>query len=123
MPYTISGPEGQGCLRLNYEGEVTSPEILDCLTKTIAQAAKTGNFKILADCRRMTGGHSKMVLEFVASVLAEKVPPAGFREAVLLPDEDELMGFAEHYERSARELGYEVRLFREEKEAFDWLLK
>ncbi|HCC46708.1 MAG TPA: hypothetical protein DEQ38_01095 [Elusimicrobia bacterium] len=123
MPYTIKAPEGQGCLRLTYEGEVTSQEILDCLTKTIAMAAKTGNFKILADCRRMTGGHSKMVLEFVASVLAEKVPPAGFREAVLLPDAEERKDFAEHYERSARELGYEVRLFLEEGEALDWLLK
>lgn len=123
MPYTINAAEDQRWLRLNYEGEVTSQEILDCLTKTIALAGKTGTFKILADCRRMTGGHSRMVLEFVASVLAEKVPPAGFREAVLLPEAGALDGFAEHYEKAARELGYEVRLFGGEAEALDWLLK
>jgi len=120
MPFTIT--RETGCLRLNYEGEVTSGEILDCLTKTLALAGKTGCFRILADCSRMTGGHSRMVLDFVAAELAGKVAPAGFREAILLPAADSA-GYAEHYEETAREFGFEVRLFRDEAGALEWLLK
>lgn len=123
MPVTVTSVAGNAPhIHIDFEGEISSKDIIEGIQKTIAAAAGKC-YRILSDCRLLTGGHSKMVLDFVVSMMADTVPPDGFREAILMPAaESGMEDYARHFESAARRHGYTVRLFSDQDEALKWLL-
>ncbi len=122
MSYQITQTGAPPYILIQYLGEVTSKDLLDAVAEAAKLSQDSGLLLFLADCSRMSVGHSELVLRQVLTIIEQsKIPPA-FKEAILLPKAGTPVESASLYETTARNRGYNVRLFENKEDALKWLL-
>ncbi|MEI7527296.1 MAG: hypothetical protein WCK76_00015 [Elusimicrobiota bacterium] len=122
MSYQISKTGAPPYILIQYLGEVSSKDLLDAVAEAAKLSQDSGLLLFLADCSRMSVGHSELILRQVLNIIEQsKIPPA-FKEAILLPEAGTPVESARLYETTARNRGYNVRLFESKEDALKWLL-
>lgn len=122
MGYKIDKTGKPPYIRIKYLDLVTSRDIIDALNEALALSKVNDLYRVLADCSRVTVGHTVVDLyAVVAALVANNVPRAEFKEAVLLPRNEASDKDVQFYETAALNRGYAVRLFKTKDEAVEWL--
>ena len=117
MHYTIT--QGQGHLRAELFGRETVEQTQEFIGALTAAALKNGNKSVLVMVR-----NSRPIFKVDKYNIAEQFRRLAAQPAyrvALLADADELRASHEYIEILARQQGANVRAFRDEASALDWL--
>ena len=122
MSWEIEFDHKQGIVRLVYAENVTSQELLEAFNATVNLCKNKNTGKIIADCTKMTGGHSVKDLY----ILLSKFDPSysgELREAILVSNMSLLMRQSvKFYETACIASGLKVKVFENREKAMEWLL-
>ena len=120
MPYAVAFDPALALIRVTYSGTVSPGDLQQAFQEVFALCRTTSRDSILADCTRMTGGHTLFDLMDLISQFESRGVPHTFKEAVLM-NAPLNRRETEFYEIAAMNRGFNVRLFEGEKEAVAWL--
>ena len=120
MPYSVSLDPALALIRVTYSGTVSPVDLQQAFQEVFTLCRKTNRDSILADCTRMTGGHTLFDLIDLISQFEPRGVPHTFKEAVLMHAPFNRRE-TEFYETAAMNRGFNVRLFECEAEAVVWL--
>lgn len=121
MPITTSLHKEQDFLEIIYSGQVTKEDLFDALLASSQLMQQHQCYRVLANCTQLTGGHTIVDLAVLLSGLDHSQVSSKFREAVLVPEDKNLIYLTEFYEMNARTKGYNVQMFRDRQVALVWL--
>jgi hypothetical protein len=117
MHYTIV--QGNGHLRAELYGRETASETQDFIRAVTEEALKNGNTMVLVSVR-----HSRPIFKVDQYRIAEQFRRLAANpkyRIALLADSDEVRASHEYIEVLARQQAANVRAFRDEASALDWL--
>ena len=104
-----------------FRDSLSPTELVAAVRDAVAVARAHGAHLFLADCLRLTGGHSVFDLFALAERLPELGLPRGSREALIMPSAPGAAFDAEFWETVCRNRGFEVRGFTSREQALAWL--
>jgi hypothetical protein len=105
-----------------YTGVVSSDELFDSITSTIACAREHQIFLLLADCRTFEGGHDVADLKRMAQFLISSNVNAAFKEAMLVPAQRDASNNIYFWSFLSQANGLNIKPFEHRQYALDWLL-
>lgn len=120
MPYSVALDPDLALIRVAYSEIVSPGDLQQAFQEVFTLCRTTGRHSILADCTRMTGGHTLFDLMELISQFEPRGVPRTFKEAVLMHSPLNRRE-TEFYEIAAMNRGFNVRLFECEEEAVAWL--
>lgn len=120
MPWKSQILPGLPIIETIFEGRISAQDLAAAVAEVVDLARQHHVTLILADCRKLEGGHSITSLYQAA----ESVRACGvtyFKEAVLLPALPEAQGHVAFWETTAVNRGFEVKIFGNRDDAMSWL--
>ena len=120
MPYSAAFDPALALIRVTYSGTVSPGDLQQAFQDVFTLCHTTSRYSILADCTRMTGGHTLFDLMNLISQFEPRGVPRTFKEAVVMNSPLNRRE-TEFYEIAAMNRGFNVRLFECEAEAVAWL--
>ncbi|NCA83342.1 MAG: STAS/SEC14 domain-containing protein [Opitutae bacterium] len=120
MPCSVALDPDLALIRVAYSGTVSPGDLQQAFQDVFTLCRNTSCYSILADCTRMTGGHTLFDLMDLISQFEPRGVPRTFKEAVLMNSPLNRRE-TEFYEVAAKNRGFNVRLFECEEEAVAWL--
>lgn len=122
MPWQIIHHADTRIIETRYAGMMSEAELSEAMEATLAEAREHGEVRFLGDCTDLLGGHSVGSLYELAKTLEIRGTPHTAREAVVLPRLESTVQEVEFWETTARNRGYDVRVFKSREAALRWLL-
>jgi hypothetical protein len=121
MSWTINYSLENKIIELEYINIVTPDELQSAFEATVKLSMQNKTFSVLADCRKLTGGHTL----FDLLNLVEQVENVDFlrlfKEAVILPPGQIPADKVEFWKTACTNRGLEVKIFEDTEEAKSWL--
>ncbi len=117
MDFTIE--QGTGCVRAELFGRQTVEQTQQFIAALVAEVRKNGSTAVLVSVR-----NSRPIFKVDQHRIAEQFRSLAAQPAyrvALVADSDELRASHEYIEVLARQQGANVRAFRDEASALDWL--
>ena len=118
MSWNITFDKVSRVVEATYSGTVTTPELQAGCAATLDVCREHHTSLVLSDCSRLESGFSMVDLYDLARSVAT-VP--AFREAVLLPADSDALDAVRFWEVTATNRGVLVRLFKDRRQAIEWL--
>lgn len=122
MPWNSSLVDSHPIVETCFMGEVSLKEPEDAVSKTLALAHESDRHLLLADCARMTGGHSSLDLYSLADLLRANSRKVPLREAIILSDSPAMLEMIRFWRSICANRGLAVQLFNDRKSAVEWLI-
>jgi hypothetical protein len=123
MSWEVKVDDKKQMVILKYQGTVTALELKESVYETGKVVIETGINNIFTDCTEMTWGHGVFDLISIISEYDAIGVTHSIKEAVLLPKNEIARSNVEFYETACFNRGYNVKMFGDIEQAFDWLLK
>jgi len=123
MPHEIKVNKQYDLVEIAYIGLITPGELVAVVEETMVLARGNGILKFFADCTTMIGGHSITDLYGLISLYESIGVPHGMKEAILLPALTSAAADVRFYETACYNKGYNVKVFKNSKDALNWLVE
>lgn len=121
MSWTVNVCPDHPVIEIGFSGRVTAEELADAFRATVELARAQGITRVIGDCTAMTGAeHTLFDLYFLADAGTTIGMP--WREAVLVPADNQSAEKMKFWETTCANRGLSVRLFHVRQAALDWLL-
>lgn len=121
MPWSSSFDASHNVIELVYFGSVSSKELIEAVDAAIEISKKKNTKLVLADCIKMTGGHSLLDLWALVNIYFTR-DLRGLKEAIVLPSLKSSGQFVRFYETASLNRGLNVKVFSDIAEAREWLV-
>lgn len=123
MPWTVTFIAEPGIVETTYAGRLTTEELRDAVTATLALASERRTNRYLGDCTGLE--HSSSASDTYALTRFYETLPIDrlSKEAILLPASEDAERDMRFYETTTRNRGFNVRVFRTRQEAISWLVE
>ena len=122
MPVRSEYNKENNFVEVVYTGNISNEELIEAVLASVHLAREKGSFLFLADCTKMTGGHSIVDLYELISLYEKLEIPRNMREAIILPVIPEPVDKVRFYETASTNRGYTVRIFDDREQALVWLI-
>jgi hypothetical protein len=123
MPWTARLNAEAAIVEITYVGVLTRVDLTAAALAALDVARAHDNWRILADCTRLEGGHSITDLYFLAEAIATSGVAGLLKEAVLLPALPAVADDVQFWETTCSNRGLRVKVFGEREVALHWLLE
>lgn len=123
MPWSTTYLEDSQVVETIYSGRLTGEELREAAGATLTLAGKHQSTRLLADCRDLEGGHSVFDLYELAQLLDSQGWERNQREAILLPQRQEMVADVAFWKTTAGNRGYQIEIFTDRDKALQWLTK
>lgn len=110
-------------IEIHYCGILTRAELADAITEAMALVRQHGTALILGNCLSLEGGHSTTDLYFFAESIASTEIAASLKEAIIFPSIPDASDHVWFWESTCHNHGLMVRVFRDRRNALEWLLR
>jgi hypothetical protein len=121
MSWKIDYNAKDNIIELYYVDIVTPEDLKSAFEATVKNSIKYETGLIIADCRKLKGGHTLFDLVELIEEVETFDTERTLKEAVLLPPEQIPASSVEFWETACRNRGISVRLFDDRENAFNWL--
>jgi hypothetical protein len=114
-----------GILEVSFAGSPEISELKEAVSSSLKLCYEKRVTRVLADCTRLvTSGHDSIVSTYELGSFYETLKiEAIMKEAIILPESEKAATMMYFFETTARNRGFNVRVFPERNDALEWLLK
>jgi hypothetical protein len=105
-----------------FEGKISYNNIKDAVVEATKMAIKQKTRLFLSDCTELTRGSSIVELYAIAEFFDVIHVDHSIKQAVILPDNQEVKAALRFYETTTHNRGYNVLVFADKQKAINWLL-
>ena len=121
MPWSLTDPPADvDVVRLVLEGELEGTDLEQAFAAVLVRCEQTDCYRVLADLRGMTGGHSVFDLYGLIRDLEDLGVIGRFREALVVGEEPEVVALATFFRTAGLNRGLPVEVFTDEAQALAW---
>lgn len=121
MAYTINYLNDYHLIEIGYTDILHKKELHRALVESGELAFQYDTFVFLADCTQLQGGHSVFDLYEIIATLDKLSITHRMKEAILFDSDAPIMSNVVFFETTARNRGFNVRIFSDREEALSWL--
>jgi hypothetical protein len=105
-----------------FEGNVTLKETKQATVDALKLSIENGTKRFLVDCSQLKHGSSVVELYSMGEYFGHLNIDRSHKQAVIMPDSQELVKNLRFYETATRNRGYDVMAFDDRSKALSWLL-
>ncbi len=121
MAYTVTYLTDYHLIEIDYKDILQKKELHQALAESGELAFKHNTFTFLADCTQLEGGHSVFDLYEIIATLDKMNVTHRMKEAILFNNDAPIMSNVVFFETTARNRGFNVRIFADREKALSWL--
>jgi len=114
-----------GILEVSFAGSPEISELKEAVATSLKLCYEKQVTRVLADCTKLiTSGHDSIVGTYELGSFYESLKiEVVMKEAIILPVSEKAASMMYFFETTARNRGFNVRVFPERNDALEWLLK
>lgn len=121
MPWEVRLLEDLKIVETIYSGHITPQDLQDAVIATTSLAHESNTNRYLSDCVGLERGHSIVDLFDLVESLYQGAIAHLAKEAIVLPESEDVERHVHFYETACRNRGFNVRAFRDRQAAIAWL--
>lgn len=121
MAYTVTYLNDYNLIEIAYKDILNKKDLHHALEESAVVANTYQVFHFLADCTKLEGGHSVFDLYEIISFLDKMNLTHRMKEAIIFESNAQVIANVLFFETTARNRGFNVRIFTEREEALNWL--
>ncbi|MBN1522965.1 MAG: hypothetical protein JW904_00670 [Spirochaetales bacterium] len=102
-------------------GEVSPLELEEAFEKVVESMVENKFIRCIADCTKLTGGHSIVDLYSLIGRMDHAGIPRNLKEAVIINSNKEIQALGSFYGNASFNRGFNIRIFTDRTAALEWL--
>lgn len=114
-----------GILEVSFSGSPVIEELKEAVLASLKLCYEKQVTRVLADCSKLTSStHDSIMSTYELGSFYESLGiDILMKEAIILPENEKAAAMMYFFETTARNRGFNIRVFPERDDALDWLLK